>query len=137
MAFAIKGRRQGDSVVVSYLINGVSRFLPKYTQEVNHSPDGFQWGYSGSGPTQLSYAVLREYFKYMGYHDQLSKKVTQKYYMAFRDAVFAKITKDEFIVTSCDFNEFFHDKRDDIQQMKVIWEADAHIPHGGSPERWN
>lgn len=24
----------------------------------NHSPDGFQWGYSGSGPSQLSLALL-------------------------------------------------------------------------------
>ncbi|GAI96461.1 unnamed protein product, partial [marine sediment metagenome] len=25
---------------------------------VNHSPDGFQWGYSGDGPKQLSLALL-------------------------------------------------------------------------------
>jgi len=25
---------------------------------VNHSPDGFQWGYSGSGPAQLALALL-------------------------------------------------------------------------------
>lgn len=24
----------------------------------NHSPDGFQWGYAGSGPAQLSLALL-------------------------------------------------------------------------------
>jgi hypothetical protein len=24
----------------------------------NHSPDGFQWGYGGSGPTQLALALL-------------------------------------------------------------------------------
>ena len=26
-----------------------------------HSPDGFLWGYGGSGPTQLSLAILLEY----------------------------------------------------------------------------
>ena len=25
---------------------------------VNHSPDGFEWGYSGSGPAQLALAIL-------------------------------------------------------------------------------
>ncbi len=25
---------------------------------VNHSPDGFQWGYSGSGPSQTALALL-------------------------------------------------------------------------------
>lgn len=27
---------------------------------VNHSPDGFAWGYGGSGPAQLALAVLLE-----------------------------------------------------------------------------
>lgn len=26
---------------------------------VRHSPDGFNWSYSGSGPAQLSYAILQ------------------------------------------------------------------------------
>jgi len=25
---------------------------------VNHSPDGFEWGYGGSGPAQLALAIL-------------------------------------------------------------------------------
>jgi hypothetical protein len=36
--------------------------LPLYLDEVNHSPTGFEWGYSGSGPSQLSYAILRSYY---------------------------------------------------------------------------
>lgn len=28
---------------------------------VNHSPDGFAWGYAGSGPAQLALAILLEY----------------------------------------------------------------------------
>lgn len=32
---------------------------PQRSQQlVNHSPDGFNWGYGGSGPTQLSLALL-------------------------------------------------------------------------------
>jgi hypothetical protein len=32
---------------------------PKPSQKlVNHSPDGFSWGYSGSGPAQLALALL-------------------------------------------------------------------------------
>jgi hypothetical protein len=29
----------------------------------NHSPDGFNWGYSGSGPAQLALAILLKYLK--------------------------------------------------------------------------
>lgn len=28
---------------------------------INHSPDGFSWGYGGSGPAQLALAILLEY----------------------------------------------------------------------------
>ena len=32
---------------------------PKPSQKVwNHSPDGFNWGYSGSGPAQLALAII-------------------------------------------------------------------------------
>jgi hypothetical protein len=29
---------------------------------VNHSPDGFEWGYAGSGPAQLALAILAHHF---------------------------------------------------------------------------
>lgn len=28
---------------------------------VNHSPDGFEWGYAGSGPAQLALAILLDF----------------------------------------------------------------------------
>lgn len=35
--------------------------LPDRSQAVfNHSPDGFSWGYGGSGPSQLALALLLE-----------------------------------------------------------------------------
>ena len=34
---------------------------PERSQRVkNHSPDGFNWGYLGSGPAQLALAILLE-----------------------------------------------------------------------------
>jgi len=29
---------------------------------INHSPDGFSWGYGGSGPAQLALAILLELY---------------------------------------------------------------------------
>lgn len=35
---------------------------PVQSQKVyNHSPDGFNWGYGGSGPAQLALAILLEF----------------------------------------------------------------------------
>lgn len=38
-------------------------YLDEYlSQQIrNHSPDGFNWGYGGSGPAQLALAILLEY----------------------------------------------------------------------------
>lgn len=32
--------------------------LPPRNDLLNHSPDGFEWGYLGSGPAQLALAIL-------------------------------------------------------------------------------
>jgi uncharacterized protein DUF6166 len=40
--------------------NGEVRPLPTHADLYNHSPDGFSWGYAGSGPTQLALAMLME-----------------------------------------------------------------------------
>lgn len=38
---------------------GIQPLSPKPSQDLtNHSPDGFQWGYRGSGPAQLALALL-------------------------------------------------------------------------------
>lgn len=35
---------------------------PSASQKIcNHSPDGFNWGYGGSGPAQLALAILLKY----------------------------------------------------------------------------
>ena len=42
-------------------INGIE-LSPKLSQKViNHSPDGFNWGYGGSGPAQLALALVLHY----------------------------------------------------------------------------
>lgn len=40
----------------------VKRLLPGPSQRLyNHSPDGFNWGYAGSGPAQLALAIMLHY----------------------------------------------------------------------------
>lgn len=34
--------------------------MPMYLDVANYSPTGFEWGYEGSGPTQLALALLLE-----------------------------------------------------------------------------
>lgn len=49
---------------------------PKESQELrNHSPDGFAWGYGGSGPAQLALALLLKF---------TTKEKALKYYQQFK-----------------------------------------------------
>ena len=54
---------------------------------INHSPTGFEWGYYGSGPAQLAYAILRYYTG--------SMKFAREHYMEFKRDIIAKIPMDE------------------------------------------
>jgi hypothetical protein len=61
---------------------------PEASQAVrNHSPDGFNWGYGGSGPAQLALAIL---LRYMTVED------ANKYYQAFKFQVVASWPQSDF-----------------------------------------
>ncbi len=55
-----------------------------------HSPAGFEFGYSGSGPAQLSLAVLA---------DAIGPERAIDLYQKFKAAFVAKASGDEFRVT--------------------------------------
>ena len=54
------GRRLIDGTAAVYVIDrdGDSNFLPMHLELCNHSPTGPEWGYAGSGPAQLAFAIL-------------------------------------------------------------------------------
>ena len=65
-----------------------------------HSPDGFQIGYGGSGPSELAYSLLLDYAvrsKKYGLLDNLSK--AEKYYQQFKND-FIVDAKEHFEINS-------------------------------------
>jgi hypothetical protein len=55
-------RIRGEFVSGRIWING-EELIPANSLKVrNHSPTGFSWGYGGSGPAQLSLAILLSFF---------------------------------------------------------------------------
>jgi hypothetical protein len=86
MIIKIKGHTSPDSGGTVYLNDKL--LLPHRSQKVfNHSPDGFAWGYCGSGPAQLALAVLLEITTL---HRALQN------YQAFKADVIARIQGDNF-----------------------------------------
>jgi hypothetical protein len=54
-----QGRREGAATIVT--VDG-RRLNPRLDLH-NHSPTGFEWGYSGSGPAQLALAILADHLR--------------------------------------------------------------------------
>ena len=52
------GRVGGHGDYGAVFLNGKRLPLKPSQKVANHSPDGFAWGYAGSGPTQLALALL-------------------------------------------------------------------------------
>jgi hypothetical protein len=50
-------------VVVENVVDGEPSDRRPLTHVPYHSPDGFEWGYAGSGPADLALAILADYFE--------------------------------------------------------------------------
>lgn len=71
---------------------------PKKSQQIrNHSPDGFMWGYGGSGPAQLALSVCLEIFS--------KPHQAEQCYQSLKDALLSRLPMDnDFdIVTNLTF----------------------------------
>lgn len=55
-------RGEASVVVQNVVGDGPSGRRP-LTHVSYHSPDGFEWGYAGSGPADLALAILADYFE--------------------------------------------------------------------------
>lgn len=78
-------RQHGTPVVVRE--QEETRLTPDRSLEVvNHSPTGFEWGYSGSGPAQLALALLLDYYD--------DEQVARLYYMQFKAEVVSTLGCD-------------------------------------------
>lgn len=54
---------------------------------VNHSPNGFSWGYSGSGPAQCALGVLLDVTD--------DENVAMRWYQSFKSEVIAHMPQDK------------------------------------------
>ena len=65
--------------------------LPLRLDLRNHSPTGFEWGYGGSGPSQLALAIMADFFG----DDQKALGV----YQDFKWDFLAGRTEDDWTIT--------------------------------------
>lgn len=93
------GQQTGGCSV--YVRDGETQYeLDSQLDKVNHSPDGFQWGYAGSGPAQLAFAMLMDL-----YEDEV---FAYKMYQQFKRDVLASLTGGEdFVISEGEIHEYF------------------------------
>lgn len=70
--------------------NGKSA-LPLYLNVRSHSPDGFEWGYGGSGPAQLALAICMDTLK--------NKEWASRVYQEFKHRAIAPIQSEDWSLT--------------------------------------
>lgn len=70
----------------------------------SHSPDGFAWGYGGSGPSQLALAIMLI--------ETPDEETALKYYQDFKGEVIARFNIDSnWTLTSYDVQTWLRDKQ--------------------------
>lgn len=67
---------------------GGKRLNPGPSQKIwNHSPDGFNWGYGGSGPAQFALALLMRF---------VAPEIAQQYYHELKFGFIATLPRTDF-----------------------------------------
>jgi len=62
-----------------------------------HSPDGFEWGYHGSGPSDLALSLITYWF---------CKEMARKHYHSYKAAFIAKLPHEGGILKREDAEKF-------------------------------
>lgn len=76
---------------------------------VRHSPDGFAWGYGGSGPAELARCILFDHFSVT---EEIEDHLPVSY-QDFKADVIARLPKDEpFEITEAQVEQYVNDVRD-------------------------
>ena len=81
---------------------------PDHSQAFFDSRNGFEWGYGGSGPTQLALALLLEELD--------DEQLALAYYLDFKRDIIAHLDSDEWRLSPSDIRS---DIREEDNQYKV------------------
>ena len=92
------------------------RPLPMRLDLANHSPTGFEWGYSGSGPAQLALAILADA---LGDDEE-----ALFWYQPFKQALIAGLDHEEWSMTVDQVLEHVQDLRNKHPDRARAFEKD-------------
>lgn len=101
MTVTYRGTRHGPGqVIVTVQRGGTVYPLP---HRVHHSPDGFEWGYGGSGPSDLARSLLADY---------IGAVPDPNVYQRFKFEVVAALPADGWTLTDADIAQWLDGRHD-------------------------
>jgi hypothetical protein len=100
-----QGRRNENEIFV--VVKNVAENLHNTLPHVDyHSPDGFEWGYGGSGPADLALAILTDFFEENPKEVQTYARTGQgepssavHFHQKFKDKFVAGLPKNQWQIT--------------------------------------
>ncbi len=76
-----------------------------------HSPDGFQWGYGGSGPSDLALSIMVDFFEKQGL-SMFALKNAGTCYQDFKWEFIAGVQENRFVITGEQINKWIKKRRE-------------------------
>lgn len=115
------GTRWRSRVEVSWHEGEYGGLLDPRLDLRNHSPDGFEWGYGGSGPSQLALAMLADACR--------ADVVAQRHYQAFKREVLSTLPYSCWIIHRSQVLSWLrerqaHDQADDGADLRELENAE-------------
>lgn len=109
-----EGTRRADGRVrVSITYGGaMARPLPFRLGWMNHSPNGFEWGYEGSGPAQLALAILGDFVlrvRGQGASIPDARDLTLRHHQDFKRELIARFPRESPWILTADRVELWLD----------------------------
>ena len=100
--------------------------VEKYTHIHNASPDGYNWGYAGSGPAQAAFVMVLEYFRTMsGYTADKAIFFAERLHQKFKDDFLVNVKASDDIImsqTSIDAWITMEDIKPRMSECHSVWE---------------
>lgn len=107
-----KGRRsKKDSFDITVLVEISDKNKIIKTEPLNHivrhSPTGFEWGYMGSGPSDLSLSILVDYLsRTRDLSCEDSKKIVKNLYILFKEEKVSKFPEFSWEINDNEIENF-------------------------------
>lgn len=77
----------------------------------NHSPDGFEWGYGGSGPAQLALAILLDVTG--------DEKLASRWHQDYKRDVIALLPKADWKISEREVWDWLHGNEKEEHERKT------------------